>query len=104
MIALPALMTTPLLALGWIFDLGFILIACPLLIAGGLALRSAPRWAVWSGMLSFPLYAVHMSTFRAAFMAGLTIVPAILLALSAAIALTWWLWLREQRAKARPKI
>jgi peptidoglycan/LPS O-acetylase OafA/YrhL len=104
MIVLPLLMSSSLPGFGWLFDLAFILVLCPILIAGGLCLRSAPRWAVWSGMVSFPLYAVHMSTFRASFMAGLGPWTALLIALTAAVLLTWWLSARERRGKARSKI
>jgi peptidoglycan/LPS O-acetylase OafA/YrhL len=49
----------------WRFDVVFIVIACPLLIAGGLRYRpaegsSAAVMAAALGALSFPLYAVHM--------------------------------------------
>jgi peptidoglycan/LPS O-acetylase OafA/YrhL len=100
LIALPLLLLTPWAQLGWGFDLAFILIACPLLIAGGLRLKSAPRWAVWSGALSFPLYAVHMATFRTAYLAGISPVPAAALALIAAVALAWWLPGGLRRSKA----
>lgn len=43
----------------WLFDLAFVMIACPLLIAGGLQLSRPSRLAALSGALSFPLYAVH---------------------------------------------
>ncbi len=38
-------------------DLVFIIIVCPLLIAGGL--NTAPRWGAFMGAISFPLYAIH---------------------------------------------
>jgi peptidoglycan/LPS O-acetylase OafA/YrhL len=48
----------------WWPDLGFIVIACPLLIAGALRFRSEQGWnssaTAALGALSFPLYAVHM--------------------------------------------
>jgi peptidoglycan/LPS O-acetylase OafA/YrhL len=98
-IALPALMLSPFAALGWGFDLAFIAIACPLLIAGGLRLRGAARLAALSGALSFPLYAIHVPVLRAAALAGIGAVPAALLALLAGILLAWWLSRRQQRAK-----
>jgi peptidoglycan/LPS O-acetylase OafA/YrhL len=51
---------------GWLFDLLFVTLACPLIIAGGLRLKGAPRLAFWSGMLSFPLFAVHMPILQTA--------------------------------------
>ncbi len=99
-VVLPLLMLAPFTAFGWGFDLVFITIACPLLIAGGLRLRGAPRWAVWSGMLSFPLYAVHVPVLRTARLAGVTPWSAVLLAILLGAALTWWLSARQRRAKA----
>ncbi|MGX7894993.1 acyltransferase family protein [Tsuneonella sp. HG222] len=40
-----------------VFDYAFVLLVCPLLIAGGLTL--ATRWGWFLGAVSFPLYAVH---------------------------------------------
>lgn len=104
LIALPLLMLSVWAQLGWIFDLAFILIASPLLIAGGLNLRSAPRWAVWSGAVSFPLYAVHMATFRTAYLGGIGALPAAALALAAALTMAWWLPGGLRHAKARATI
>ena len=98
-IALPLLMLAPLAALGWGYDIAFIALACPLLIAGGLRLEGAARWAAWSGALSFPLYAVHVPVLRAAALAGIGAIAAALLAVLAGIALAWWLSHRQQRAK-----
>ena len=99
-VVLPLLMLAPFAAFGWGFDLLFIALICPLLIAGGLRLKGAPRWAVWSGMLSFPLYAVHVPVLRSAHLAGISPLPAVLLALLAGMTLTWWLSARQRRAKA----
>lgn len=99
-VVLPLLMLAPFAQFGWGFDLLFIAIVCPLLIAGGLQLKGAPRWAVWSGMLSFPLYAVHVPVLRTAHLAGISPLPAVLLALLAGMTLTWWLSARQRRAKA----
>ncbi len=98
-IALPVLMLTPFAALGWAYDLAFIALACPLLIAGGLRLKGAARWAAWSGALSFPLYAVHVPVLRTAALAGIGAATATFLALLAGIVLAWWLSRRQQRAK-----
>jgi peptidoglycan/LPS O-acetylase OafA/YrhL len=98
-IALPVLMLAPFAALGWVYDLAFIALACPLLIAGGLRLQGAARLAAWSGALSFPLYAVHVPVLRTAALAGIDPIAAAVLALLAGIALAWWLSRRQQRAK-----
>lgn len=99
-VVLPLLMLAPFAQFGWGFDLLFIALICPLLIAGGLRLKGAPRLALWSGMLSFPLYAVHVPVLRSAHLAGISPLPAVLLALLAGMTLTWWLSARQRRAKA----
>lgn len=103
-IALPLLMLSPFMALGWAYDIAFIAIACPLLIAGGLRLKGAPRWAILSGALSFPLYAIHASVLHLAKLAGLNPLLSALLTVLAGAALTLWLWRREQRAKRAANI
>ncbi len=45
---------------GWPFDIGFVVLASPLLIAGGLAYRGDHWLARGLGSISFPLYAVHL--------------------------------------------
>ena len=50
---------------GWIFDLLFVLVACPLMIAGAVRLQGRWRLADLSGALSFPLFAVHMPIMQA---------------------------------------
>ena len=65
--ALPAIAAMPLIVMGmsvlgftsWPFDFVFVLVVCPVLIAGGLRSSGTSRLAVLSGLLSFPLYAVH---------------------------------------------
>jgi peptidoglycan/LPS O-acetylase OafA/YrhL len=42
------------------YELGFILLACPLMIAGGLGLDRYHGLAEWMGRLSFPLFALQM--------------------------------------------
>ena len=98
-VALPVLMLAPFTALGWAYDLAFVALACPLLIAGGLRLEGAARWAALSGALSFPLYAIHAPVLRAAALAAINPVLSALLAVLAGIALAWWLSRRQQRAK-----
>jgi peptidoglycan/LPS O-acetylase OafA/YrhL len=103
-IAAPLLMSTPLAALGWGYDLVFTLLLCPLLLAGGLRLEGAPRWAVLSGALSFPLYAIHMTVLRNGYINNANPWLTAGTALLAGVLLTWWLSKREARAKAARNI
>lgn len=50
---------------GWAFDMAFVLLACPAMIAGALRYRGSAALARWSGKLSFPLFAVHMPILQA---------------------------------------
>jgi peptidoglycan/LPS O-acetylase OafA/YrhL len=43
----------------WLFDMGFVLIACPLMIAGAMRLETRAAWPGFAGAWSFPLYAIH---------------------------------------------
>jgi peptidoglycan/LPS O-acetylase OafA/YrhL len=45
---------------GWAFDVGFVVLACPLLIAGGLSYRGEHGLLRWLGLISFPLYAINL--------------------------------------------
>ena len=45
---------------GWAFDLAFVLLACPVMIAGALRLQRFGRQAALIGQLSFPLFALQM--------------------------------------------
>ncbi|MEO6718204.1 MAG: acyltransferase [Novosphingobium sp.] len=44
----------------WGYDVGFVLLACPLMLAGGLACRRVNGVIRWLGLISFPLYAVNL--------------------------------------------
>jgi peptidoglycan/LPS O-acetylase OafA/YrhL len=48
----------------WQADLMFVLLVCPLLIAGGLRIERIHPVLVWLGAISFPLYAVHVPAMR----------------------------------------
>lgn len=69
-VALPALLFMPWafaqapadLARWWQFDLGFIVLAAPLLLIAGLSMRRGAILAKLGGELSFPLYATHYPT------------------------------------------
>ena len=79
---MPALLAIPampvILAAGWYFkldtswwfDMAFTVIACPLMIAGGLRLASFHRTAGLLGQLSFPLFAVQMPILQGMAMLG----------------------------------
>lgn len=58
----------------WRLDLLFIVVLCPLLIAGGLRYRASEgtgaQIALWLGALSFPLYAVHMPVLQGMHLLG----------------------------------
>lgn len=58
---------------GWLGALLFILVICPIMIAGGLRWRGEWRLASLAGAISFPLYALHTPIFAAVTMAGLPI-------------------------------
>lgn len=70
-----------------IMDIGFIVLACPLLIAGGLALRRDHWAATWLGLISFPLYAVQGPVLQWAKLLGLSATGGAATALSLAILL-----------------
>ncbi len=43
----------------WLFDMGFVVIACPLMIAAAMRVETRAAWAGFAGAWSFPLYAIH---------------------------------------------
>ncbi|MBB3954723.1 acyltransferase family protein [Novosphingobium sediminicola] len=47
-------------AQGWWFDIGFVVLACPLMIAGAMRLDRFHRAALWLGQIAFPLFALQM--------------------------------------------
>jgi len=54
------LLVPNLLHLNWSYDVAFSLLACPLLMAGGLAWQGSNGFIRWIGQISFPLYAVNL--------------------------------------------
>lgn len=78
---------------GWLFDVAFIALACPLLLWGGLGWSDRPgpaqTLALAAGAMSFPLYAVHYPVLLATEAAGGTMAAAALAALAAAALATW---------------
>jgi peptidoglycan/LPS O-acetylase OafA/YrhL len=89
---LPVLVVLPwLLGIGhWSYDLAFVLLACPLLMAGGLAFARPSPLAVWLGNASFPLYAVHFAALRKAQLMGLGRIAAIAAVLVITALVTLW--------------
>lgn len=89
---LPGLVTLPsLLGIGhWSYDLAFVLIACPLLLAGGLCFVRPSPLAVWLGNASFPLYAVHFAVLRQAQLMGFGRAAAIAAVLGITALVTLW--------------
>ncbi|MEO5586397.1 MAG: acyltransferase [Novosphingobium sp.] len=120
--AMPLLFASAwLLGVGdWRLDIAFIVIACPLLIAGGLHYRpgSSPGspwgsgwgagWgaslAVALGALSFPLYAVHMPVLQGMHLLGYGSTGGALAALAVGIALTIAVEVLARRRKQRRKV
>lgn len=70
----------------WPVDLMFVTIGGALAVAGALRMTAVPRWLVWLGSISFPLYAVHGAAAAAALALGLGKIMAIAAALAAASA------------------
>jgi peptidoglycan/LPS O-acetylase OafA/YrhL len=105
-LAVPPLLAIPampaILAAGWYlkldttwhFDMAFTVIACPLMIAGGLRLASFHRIAGQLGQLSFPLFAVQMPILQGMAILGFGYWAGGLAALAggivAALLTQWW--------------
>lgn len=92
----------------WRVDLGFIVVVCPLLIAGGLRFRSTAGGALSSaaaafGALSFPLYAVHLPVIQGMNMLGFGSVGGGIAALTAGAGLTLVAKFAGRRRKRRRK-
>lgn len=81
----------------WLFDVTFILLACPLMLAGGLACTRVSPVIRWLGLISFPLYAVNLPLLIWANGLGLG-AP---IGVAAALALASYLALRGAR---RPRV
>lgn len=107
LIAMPAMFAAAwILGLkDWRLDLVFIVIACPLLIAGGLRLRSGGSVtevaALALGALSFPLYAVHMPVLQGMRLLGYGQVGGALAALVGGTLVALGVEARARRRKAR---
>ncbi len=88
--AMPVLLIASLAfdAQSWLWDMAFVALVCPLLIAGGLAWRGDHWLARWSGMVSFPLYAVHQPMLSWAQGLGMNLGAGVALALLVAAYIT----------------
>lgn len=104
---LPALVAMPVLLIGawwcgltsWLFDIAFVVIACPLMIAGAMRLRRAGELAGFAGAWSFPLYAIHFPLLIRLRNHGFTAWQAGFIALALSALVTW----AEIRLRARWK-
>ena len=59
-------------AQGWWFDFLFVMLVCPVMLAGGLRLRRFQRAAGLLGQLSFPLFALQMPVLQGMHALGFT--------------------------------
>ncbi|MDI1296497.1 MAG: acyltransferase [bacterium] len=74
----------------WQSGLLFILIACPLMLAGGLRWTGESRWMTQGGAMSFPLYAFHTPVCMTVILAGLPLWWGAALSVTAAYMFTRW--------------
>ena len=86
---------------GWLFDLTFVTLACPLILAGGMRLTTRPALARFSGVVSFPLFAVHMPILQAGAMIGLAWPVGGLLAFGGGIVVAILAEMRRRRGMAQ---
>jgi peptidoglycan/LPS O-acetylase OafA/YrhL len=83
----------------WSFDLAFVLVLCPTVIAAALNFTRDTAIGRFSGEISFPLFACHVPVFEAARLAGYGPLIALPCAMVAAMAILWW---TTHPAKLRP--
>ncbi|MDE2405010.1 MAG: acyltransferase [Sphingomonadales bacterium] len=74
--------------IGWIYDIVVATVAFPLLVMSGVAMRAPGRVAVALGVMSFPLYAIHVPLLDAARLAG--VAPLLRLLALAPLAVLGW--------------
>ena len=94
-LALPAMPAAMVLAWalgwrGWPFDLAFVVLLCPLIIAGALRIAKDTAAGRFSAEFSFPLFAVHVPVLEAARMAGFGVLIGVPLAFAVTLAYLWW--------------
>lgn len=107
---LPAVLTLLLLPVsivatgavpGWEAQLAFVLVAIPLLLAGGIGLP-AGELGRWLGLISFPLYVTHLPVLMLARAAGASEVLAVAIALGMAGGIAWYM-ATPSRARLFPR-
>jgi peptidoglycan/LPS O-acetylase OafA/YrhL len=74
----------------WSFDLAFVVLLCPMVIATALNLPRVTAPGRFSGEISFPLFASHVPVLEAARLAGYGPLVALPAALAVALAILWW--------------
>ena len=74
---------------GWIDGMVFILLVCPLMLAGALRWRGRSRLLVGGGALSFPLYAVHAPVCMTGLMLGVPVAGGVAASLAIAGLIAW---------------
>ncbi|WP_375187023.1 acyltransferase family protein [Sphingobium yanoikuyae] len=74
---------------GWISGMVFILLICPLMLAGGLRWQRQSRWMTAAGALSFPLYAVHAPVCMTGLMLGVPVAGGVAASLVVAGLIAW---------------
>ena len=77
----------------WLFDMAFVVIACPLMMAGAMRLRAGSAFgagiAGFAGASSFPLYAIHFPLLIRLRNRGVAPWQAVLLALALSVLVAW---------------
>jgi peptidoglycan/LPS O-acetylase OafA/YrhL len=74
----------------WSFDLAFVVLLCPLVIAGAMNFARNTAIGRLSGEISFPLFASHVPVLEAARLAGYGPLAALPASLAVACAILWW--------------
>lgn len=74
----------------WSFDLAFVVLLCPMVIATALNIARGSALGQFSGDVAFPLFAAHVPVLEAARLAGYGPLVALPAALAAALAILWW--------------
>jgi peptidoglycan/LPS O-acetylase OafA/YrhL len=85
----------------WSFDLAFVVLLCPLVIATALNITRDTAPGRFSGEISFPLFASHVPVLEAARLAGYGPLIALPAALAVALAILWW---TKRPAKLRAEL
>lgn len=81
----------------WPFDLVFVALLCPLVIATALGFTRDNRLTRFSADISFPLFVAHVPVLEAARQAGYGPAMGLPAALAASLVILWWTKRRERR-------